>query len=136
VGGLPTPAIGFAIGLDRLIEILPASTRDRQISEPLVYAVAVGEVAPIEVLRLAEEMRGQGLRVTPELASASVRTALRRADRMGVDYVALLGAEELGKGEVTIKDFRSGEQISLRRGSELAAELLRWRERAVPQPAP
>ena len=136
VGGPPTPAIGFAIGLDRLIEILPASTRDRQVSEPVVYAVAVGEVAPVEVLRLAEEMRAQGLRVTPELASASVRTALRRADRMKVDYVALLGAEELGKGEVTIKDFRSGEQISLRRGSELAAELERWRERAVPQPAP
>jgi histidyl-tRNA synthetase len=136
VGGPPTPAIGFAIGLDRLIEILPASTRDRQVSEPLIYAVAVGEVPALEVLRLAEEMRGQGLRVTPELSSSSMRTALRRADRMGVDYVALLGAAELEKGEVTIKDFRSGEQIALRRGSGLAAELERWRERAVPQPAP
>jgi histidyl-tRNA synthetase len=127
IGGPPTPAIGFAIGLDRLIEILPAETRDRRSAEPLIYAVAVGEVPPLEVLRLAEEMRGQGLRVMPELASSSMRTALRRADRLGVDYVAFLGADELARGEVTIKDFRSGEQRALPRGERLADQLRGWR---------
>jgi histidyl-tRNA synthetase len=134
VGGPPTPAIGFAIGLDRLLEILPEATRERRRAAPVIYAVAVGEVAAVEVLRLAEEMRGQGLRVTPELAPSSVRTALRRAGRLGVDYVALLGAEELEKGEVTLKDFHSGEQVALPRGAGLAAEIGRWRERAVSQP--
>jgi histidyl-tRNA synthetase len=135
VGGPPTPAIGFAIGLDRLIEILPAAAPARQTGEPVIYAVAVGEVPMIEVLRLAEEMRSQGLRVAPELGSSSMRTALRRAGRMGVHYVALVGAEELERGEVTIKDFRSGDQVSLVRGAGLAAALGRWREREGARPA-
>ena len=49
--GRRRPAIGFAIGLDRLIEVLPAATRERRAPEPVFYAVAVGEVAPLEVLR-------------------------------------------------------------------------------------
>ena len=135
LGGPPTPAIGFAIGLDRLIEILPVETRDRRATRPVVYAVAVGEVAPLEVLRLAEEMRAQGLTVMPELQSASMKAALRRADKLGVDYVALLGGDELTKGVVTIKDFRSGDQIVLPRGAQLGAELERWREQAATRPA-
>jgi histidyl-tRNA synthetase len=71
----------------------------------------------------------------PELQSSSMRTALRRADKLGVDYVALLGADELAKGEVTIKDFRSGDQVALRRGANLAAELERWRSEAAARPA-
>jgi histidyl-tRNA synthetase len=135
LGGPPTPAIGFAIGLDRLIEILPAATRERRVPEPVFYAVAVGDVAPLEVLRLAEEMRAQGCTVMPELQSSSMRTALRRADKLGVDYVALLGADELAKGEVTIKDFRSGEQVAVRRGSQLQTELAHWRRQAAVPPA-
>ena len=84
----------------------------------MFYAVAVGEVAPLEVLRLAEEMRAQGCRRHARAQSSSMRTALRRADKLGVDYVALLGADELAKGEVTIKDFRSGDQVALRRGAQ------------------
>jgi histidyl-tRNA synthetase len=127
LGGPPTAAIGFAIGLDRLIEILPAEARDDATAPPVFYAVAVGEVAPLEVLRLAEEMRACGLRVTPELQSTSMKSALRRADKLGVDYVALLGADELAKGEVTIKDFRSGEQTTMARGEGLAASIQRWK---------
>ena len=128
VGGPPTPAIGFAIGLDRLIEILPEETRAGAAREPVFYAVAVGDTSPLELLRLAEEMRSQTLTVIPELASSSMRAALRRADKLGVDYVALLGASELENGEVTIKDYRSGDQVSLPRGATLAAEIGRWRQ--------
>jgi histidyl-tRNA synthetase len=80
-------------------------------------------------------MRAQGCTVMPELQSSSMRTALRRADKLGVDYVALLGRDELEKGEVTIKDFRSGEQIAARRGPQLVAELARWRQRTTAGPA-
>jgi histidyl-tRNA synthetase len=127
LGGPPTAAIGFAIGLDRLIEILPVETRQRSATRPTVYAVAVGEVAPLEALRLAEELRAQELTVMPELQSASMKAALRRADKLGVDYVALLGGDELAKGVVTIKDFRSGDQVVLPRGAQLGAEIERWR---------
>ena len=56
-----------------------------------------------------------GFRVTGELSSRSSRTALRRADRMGVRYVLFLGEEELEQAEVSIKDFLSGSQVRLDR---------------------
>ncbi len=114
VGGPPTPGIGFAIGLDRLIEILPGGELSAD-QEPSFLVVPMGDVASVEALRLCEELRSLGLRVTAELAARSARTALRRADRMGVHYVVFLGEDELASSEVSIKNFRSGKQLRLSR---------------------
>lgn len=115
LGGPEVPAIGFAIGQDRLIHILPEELRRNVLPPPPVAVMVVGEVGFAEALDLAEALRARGVTAVPELSSRSLKTALKRADRLGSRFVLILGDEELAAGEVTVKDLRAGEQRRLPR---------------------
>ncbi|HVS65608.1 MAG TPA: histidine--tRNA ligase [Thermoanaerobaculia bacterium] len=110
LGGPEVPALGFAIGEDRLIEVLPASNASRFVPAAPATVIAVGGVAPEDALRLAEELRGSGLAAVAELGAGAMKGALKRAGRRGSRYVLLLGDDELSSGAVTVKDFESGRQ--------------------------
>ena len=122
VGGDDVPAIGFAIGLDRLIDVLPESFQSAVDSAPAVVVVPAGSVSSLAALQLAQELRREGVAAESELGGRSVKAALRRADRVGAATVVLLGDNELNSGQATIKNFRSGEQILVKR-TALAAKL-------------
>jgi len=117
VGGPPVPGIGFAIGEDRLVDVVPESFRGRHAPVPPIVVVALGGVAPSVALALAEELRGAGMRAVAELSAASPKSALKRADRLGARRVVLIGENELAQGELTVKDLASGEQIRLARAA-------------------
>jgi len=110
LGGAPLPAIGFAIGQDRLIEVLPDDFARAVTSVAPISVLTAGNVAVDEALAVAEILRGAGLPVSPELGSRSVKAALRRADRSGSRFVVMIGDEEIGAGEVTVKDLQTAEQ--------------------------
>ncbi|MGH9464411.1 MAG: ATP phosphoribosyltransferase regulatory subunit, partial [Thermoanaerobaculia bacterium] len=129
LGGAGTPAIGFAIGEDRLIEALSSVVEWPLPALPEVHVIGIS-VAPAEPLALAEELREQTremgkerLWVTSELGSRSLKAALRRASDQGRRFVVLLGAAELAAGTATVKDLRTGEQRTLPR-AELATLLV------------
>jgi histidyl-tRNA synthetase len=126
LGGQPLPGIGFAIGEDRLIEVLPKPFRDEALSATLVAVAAVPPVSAAEAVTLAEELRSESLPAIAELTDRSVRSALKRADRAGVRWVVLIGEEELAKGTVTVRDLEQGSQETLPRG-EAATYLRRSR---------
>lgn len=126
LGGQPLPGIGFAIGEDRLIEVLPEPFREEALKTPLVAVAAVPPVSAAEAVTLAEELRSESLSTIAELTDRSVRSALKRADRAGVQWVVLIGEEELAKGTVTVRDLEQGSQESLPRG-EAATYLRRSR---------
>lgn len=113
VGGDTVAGIGFAIGLDRLVEILPEDSAARLTTTVETLVVPVGAVSPLEALRVAEGIRAGGRSAQAEISSRSMKNALRRADRFGVRYVVLVGEDELAAGEVTLRDFRTGEQQRL-----------------------
>ena len=115
LGGPDLPGIGFAIGEDRLLEVLPESYARRVEAPPPVAVVPVGEVAALEALEVAERLRSAGVSAAAELTGRSMKAALKRADRSGVRYVLLIGEEELAAGRVTLKDLASGEQSTLAR---------------------
>jgi len=122
VGGAETPGIGFAIGADRLIDVLPESFRRRALPAPAALVATVGDVPLDEALALAQELRAAGLPALAELARRSVKNSLKRADRLGLAHVLLLGADELAAGEVTVKDLSTGDQVRLGR-AEVADRL-------------
>ena len=125
-GGKPTPATGFAIGIERLIPILEWKGLLPEISlRPDVYVIAIG--GDIEVKKTAIEI-AQGLREAMvkadiELTGRKLRKALDYAGRLGVPYVVLVGRKDLEAGNVTLRDMKSGEQKSLKK-EEAVEEIL------------
>jgi histidyl-tRNA synthetase len=77
------------------------------------------DVAPIESLRLAEELRRRGVAATSELVARSVKAALKSAAREGRSRVLLLGPDELAAGTVTTKDLETGTQETLPRSEAI-----------------
>lgn len=108
LGGRPTPAVGWALGLERLI--LLAETRGNlpEPPQPHAYFVALGEDAECRALVLSERLRADlpWLRLTLNAGAGSMKAQLRRANRLGAGLALILGEEELGEGKVTLKFLR------------------------------
>lgn len=108
-GGPPTPGIGFAIGMERLTTLL----RDNEgVVEPFpdVYIVPIGEKATKEAFLIAGRLRARGLWAEAGYDGSSLRSQLRKADRLSSRYVLILGDDELSSGRVKWKNLRDGSQ--------------------------
>jgi histidyl-tRNA synthetase len=106
LGGQATPAAGFAIGLERLVE-LPMRQNAVSVSfSPQVYVASLGEVSMTSALILTERLRDIGLRVQCDAGGGNLKSQLKRADRSGARLALLLGEEEHARGVVAVKDLR------------------------------
>jgi histidyl-tRNA synthetase len=108
-GGPPTPAIGFAMGMERLTALLKEETYPDG-PGPAVFIATLGEEAGIEGMRIAEELRKAGHRVEPNYGGASLKSQLRKADRLFASYALIIGDEELKAGMIKWKHLKKGEQ--------------------------
>ena len=108
-GGPPTPAIGFAIGMERLITLLKDR---RKISMPVpdVYMATIGSDAEIEGIKIAENLREKGYRIEMHYGGASLKSQLRKADRIGAHLALIIGDDELKSGRIKWKDLNKKEQ--------------------------
>jgi histidyl-tRNA synthetase len=106
-GGRPWPGIGFAMGQERLIELMRLQTQTAA-GAPQLYLVMVGEGVAERGLVLAESLRSAlpGLRLHANLGGGSFKAQFKRADRSGATLALVLGEDELRRGEVTIKPLR------------------------------
>jgi len=107
-GGKPWPGIGFAMGQERLVELMRSSAEILPLP-PHVYLVMVGEDTHADGLRLAELLRQNipSLRVQVNLGGGSFKSQFKRADRSGAELALIMGEEELQQGEVSIKHLRT-----------------------------
>jgi histidyl-tRNA synthetase len=118
-GGPPTPGIGFAIGMERLIPLIKDSMSNPD--APDVLICSLGEEASEKGMLIAEELRELGLRAEANYEGASLKSQMRKANRMGAKKVIVLGEDELRKTEVVVKNMVHGtESKSLLNASELA----------------
>jgi histidyl-tRNA synthetase len=128
LGGEATPAIGFAMGVERVVALMNATGSSSPVAVPEVYIVASGERAEREALRLAEQLRDAlpGRAVLLNLGGGNFKTQFRRADRSGARLAVILGDAELDRGVAAVKPLR-GEtgQIDCPL-SELPARLASW----------
>jgi histidyl-tRNA synthetase len=126
-GGRPWPGIGFAMGQERLVELMRLQTQTA-IDAPDLYLVMVGQGVEERGLELAENLRSAlpGLRLQANLGGGSFKAQFKRADRSGAALALVLGEDELRRGEVTIKPLREDvgqQQLAL---AELTAWLDHW----------
>ena len=118
-GGKPTPATGFAIGIERLIPILEwKGLIPEPKLKPDVYVIPIGKDAEIRkvVVEITSALRGAGIKADYELTGRKIGKALDYAGRLGVPYVVLVGKRDLSEGKVTIRDMESGEQRAVEKG--------------------
>jgi histidyl-tRNA synthetase len=111
IGGPPTPGIGFAIGFERLVTVLEHHGLAVPEPRPQVFVAPLGVLALRESFVLVERLRGVGLRAEIGYDEKSLRSQLRRANRLGAAYTVMLGERELVAGKVSLKDMQGGEQV-------------------------
>jgi len=115
LGGKGATAIGFAIGLERLISLLEATDSLPEIESVDVYLVAVGEAAASQSLLLAEQLRDQlsDLRLITHCGGGSFKNQFKRADRSGARWTFILGDDEVEQKVVGVKTMATGEQETI-----------------------
>ena len=125
LGGRPTPACGFAIGMERLLALLQESGTDLPDSSPNLYLVLVGEQAMLRGLVFADELRDAlpGLRVQCNCGGGSFKSQFKRADRSGAEYALVLGDEEVERQTVTLKPLRTSADQEALQQRDVAARL-------------
>jgi histidyl-tRNA synthetase len=114
LGGKPTPAAGFAMGIERLIELVLLEGPPMQSILPEVYMVTMGDLAELEGIVLAETLRDSGIRVHSHFGGGNFKKQFKKADQSGARYAVVLGETELQQQMATIKDLRTeSEQLSV-----------------------
>jgi histidyl-tRNA synthetase len=111
VGGKPAPAVGWALGMERILDLLKSAALLPQPVPPDVYAVVPDAGAVPAVARVLRTLRGLGLRVQMHAAGAeglgSMKSQFKRADTSGARYALVFGAEEMAQGQASLKPLRS-----------------------------
>ena len=129
LGGEPTPAIGFAMGVERVVELLSQAGSAPAARGADIYIVAQGDAPARAALPLADALRGAmpGRRVEVNLGGGNFKAQFRRADRSGAPLAVVLGEDELARGVAQLKPLREGagapSEISL---ATAPAAVARW----------
>lgn len=130
LGGRDTPAIGWALGLERVAELMEAEGRPRPAHLPHGYLVMAGDEARRQGFVIAETLRArvQGIRLAMDCAGGSLKSQLRRADRSGARLALILGEDEVANQELSVKPLREDRPQTRCNLESVVAELLRARD--------
>ncbi|MBN3033468.1 MAG: histidine--tRNA ligase [Candidatus Saganbacteria bacterium] len=109
-GGKSVPAIGFAVGLERLAEIMGKSKVKSQKSKVDLFIAVLGEQAKKVAFDLMSQARDLGLSADTDFLGRSLSAQLKAADRLGAGYVYIIGDDELAKRSAALKNMKTAEQ--------------------------
>lgn len=107
-GGPATSAIGFAVGMERLAALLKEKMAEKH-PAPKVFIAALGREAEIEGFRIAEDLRAKGFWIEFNYGGASLKSQLRKADRIGAEFAFIIGDNELKSGKIQWKNLKTGQ---------------------------
>ena len=126
IGGKPAPAVGWALGVERVLELVREQGTPIPAPVPDAYAIVPDAVALPQVLRTLQALRAAGVSVQMHAASAegmgSMKSQFKKADSSGARYALIFGGDELAAGEVTVKALRDGVGAQARQRLDAAAD--------------
>jgi len=111
LGGKPTPAIGYAIGLERVLLALPESMTPSKKS--WFFIAGFGSLGSQAGLTLLNDLRSQGIIADTDHNASTLKTLLRSADRLSAPYVVILGDDEVTRNELILRNMKTKEQESI-----------------------
>ena len=114
LGGAPLPAIGFAAGIERLMLLMENTGADfGENKKPLIYIAGMDENSRSKAFSLTCGLRARGINAESDLMERSVKAQFKYADKLGAEYVAVIGANELEAGAANIKKMSDGSQTAV-----------------------
>lgn len=117
LGGRPTPAIGFAAGMERIVLNMKRQGVSPYLSQIFkVFVAYLGDEAKAEAIRLTAELRRAGIAVFSSFGDRSLKAQLRQANTFGIPHTIIIGEEEVKAGMVVLRDMEKGEQETFKRG--------------------
>jgi len=125
LGGKPTPAVGWAMGIERFVALYEACGGEAPADDADVYVVAVGESTLEQAFAIAEQLRDEmaGIKVELNLGGGSFKSQLKRADKSNAAFALILGEQEIAEKRAGLKPLRSTEDQSSVAFDELPATL-------------
>jgi len=122
-GGPPTPGFGFAMGMERIVSLLKDVLKRDEV--PDLTLCFIGQEASDKSLSLAKRLRSEGLWVEINYEGSSLRSQMRKADRIGARYVLVIGEDELKAESAELKDMRTGKKVKIFLKPEMIVEAIR-----------
>jgi histidyl-tRNA synthetase len=113
LGGPPTPAVGFAVGLERMVMMLPDTAAAAVPETCTVYVAAFGERGAGAGLSVLEELRRVGITALSDFRCGSLKAHLRQADRLGCRFALIIGDDEVAKRFVVLRNMESKVQSTI-----------------------
>ena len=116
LGGQDTPALGFAMGIERLIEIYEKYNSENLIMliTPILYIAQIGDEANIYATKLVHELREKNIYAEKDVTGKSINAQFKYANKIGAKYVITIGENELNSKEAKLKDMNTGESIDIK----------------------
>ncbi len=116
--GPPTPCFGFALGLERLISLLPEEKLQNLEQRPDIYLVCLGEEAQQLSFSVTHQLRTAGFCVEREIEGGSMKSQMRKANKLESRFALIIGENEIKNNKYVLKNMKDGEQ------SEISADTL------------
>ena len=111
LGGKPTPALGFAIGIERIIlNLKKQGISVPPLPQPQVFIAYIGDDARVEAIKLAARLRQAGTGVIEAIGNKSLKAQLRQANTLNVRHTVIIGEDEIKTSTVILRDMTTGEQ--------------------------
>ena len=117
VGGPDMPGVGFGLGKERLLMLMEACGHDFGAAPaPQIFLAWIGDEAKLFALELLHELRGMGIRADMDTRERNLKGRMKYANKLGAEYTAVIGGDEVASGEITLKNMSTSEQVKVRRG--------------------
>lgn len=132
LGGKPTPAVGFGMGLERLLLLLETLGLQSPAAAPDVYAVVPDPAELPRILPALEALRAAGVSVQMHAGGGSFKSQFKKADASGARFALVFGSDELARGEVAVKPLRAREGESAEQVARPLADVASWAAELLP----
>lgn len=120
MGGRPTPALGFAIGIERLLMVMLAQKVKFEKPDPCeLFVASIGEKAHMEAFRITKEMQDNMVTTLCDEVGRSLKMQMKYADKIGALYSLVIGDDEVNSGKGIIKNMKTGEKTEVKLDDEL-----------------
>ena len=110
LGGQDTPAVGFALGMERLLELFDKYNENIEVKKPEIFVATIGEKANKYASKLVQKLRAEGKYVVKDITGKGLNAQFKYANKIGAKYVITLGDDEIKNKVAKIKNMETGEE--------------------------